>query len=116
MKSNNSVASRARRKKVLKQAKGMQQNRRRSYRAAKQAVTRSLEYSYRDRRNRKRNMRQLWIQRLNAALKAHGVRYSQFQNDLKKKNISLNRKTLSQIAATNNTAFASIVKAVQEQG
>ncbi len=114
MKSNNSVASRARRKKVLKQAKGMQQNRRRSYRAAKQAVTRSLEYSYRDRRNLKRNMRQLWIQRLNAALKTHGVRYSQFQNNLKKKNISLNRKTLSQIAATNSAAFAGIVKVVQK--
>lgn len=105
------VTARAKHKKILKAAKGMQHNRTRSYRLAKQAVIRALQYSYRDRRNRRRDLRGLWITRINAAARENGTTYGKFIASLKAANIELDRKVLSEIAATNATAFSAIVKA-----
>ena len=106
------VTARAKHKKILKAAKGMQHNRTRSYRLAKQAVIRALQYSYRDRRNRRRDLRGLWITRINAAARENGTTYGKFIASLKAANIELDRKVLSEIAATNASAFSAIVKAV----
>lgn len=105
------VTARAKHKKILKAAKGMQHNRTRSYRLAKQAVIRALQYSYRDRRNRRRDLRGLWITRINAAARENGTTYGKFIASLKATNIELDRKVLSEIAATNASAFSAIVKA-----
>lgn len=105
------VTARAKHKKILKAAKGMQHNRTRSYRLAKQAVIRALQYSYRDRRNRRRDLRGLWITRINAAARENGTTYGKFIASLKAANIELDRKVLSEIAATNASAFSAIVKA-----
>ena len=86
------VAARAKHKKILKAAKGMQHNRTRSFRLAKQAVIRSLQYAYRDRRNKKRDLRGLWITRINAAARLNGTTYSKLMASLKAKNIELDRK------------------------
>lgn len=107
------VTQQRRHHKVKLQTKGMQKGRRRSYRLGKQAVIRSLQYAYRDRRTRKRDFRQLWIQRINAAAREHGLTYSVFMNKLSQKNIQLNRKVLSEIAVNNPKAFAEIVKTVK---
>lgn len=104
------VTARARHKKVLKQAKGMQHNRTRSYRLAKQAVIRALQYAYRDRRNRKRDLRQLWITRINAAARENGTTYGKLISGLKKSNITLDRKILSELAVTEPKSFAEVVK------
>jgi large subunit ribosomal protein L20 len=104
------VTARAKHKKILKLAKGMQHNRTRSYRLAKQAVIRALQYSYRDRRNKKRDLRGLWITRINAATREHGITYGNFIASLKKTNIELDRKVLSELAVNEPTAFAEIVK------
>lgn len=88
----------------------MQHNRTRSYRLAKQAVIRALQYSYRDRRNKKRDLRGLWITRINAAAREHGVTYGNFIAGLKKANIELDRKVLSELAVNEPAAFAEIVK------
>lgn len=104
------VAARAKHKKVLKAAKGMQHNRTRSYRLAKQAVIRSLQYSYRDRRNRRRDLRALWISRINAAAREHGTTYGKLIADLKSAKIELDRKVLSELAVSEPKAFEAIVK------
>lgn len=107
------VTAHARHKKVLKQAKGMQHNRTRSFRLAKQAVTRALQYAYRDRRNKKRDLRAIWITRINAAARENGTTYGKLIAGLKAAKIELDRKTLAELAATEPAAFAAIVKAVQ---
>jgi len=111
MRVKRSVTARARHNKILKAAKGMQHNRTRSYRLAKQAVTRALEYAYRDRRNRKRDLRGLWITRINAAARLEGTTYGKFIAGLKAAKIELDRKVLSELAVTEPAAFTAIVKA-----
>lgn len=108
------VTARARHKKVLKAAKGMTHARRSSSRMAKQGVTKSLQYAYRDRRNRKRDFRQLWIERINAAARAEGISYSQLIKGLKAADIQLDRKILAELAARQPEAFAAVVKATQK--
>ena len=107
------VPARAKHKKILKAAKGMQHNRTRSYRMAKQGVIKSLVYAYRDRRNRKRDLRGLWITRINAAARENGLTYGQLINGLKKASIELDRKVLSELAVKEPKAFTAIVKSVK---
>lgn len=104
------VTARAKHKKILKQAKGMQHNRTRSFRMAKQGVIRSLQYAYRDRRNKKRDLRALWITRINAAARQEGTTYGKLIAGMKAKNIELDRKVLAEIAVKEPKAFAAIVK------
>ena len=113
MRVKRSVTARNRHKKILKQAKGMQHARTRSYRLAKQAVTRALEYAYRDRRNRKRDLRALWITRINAAARIEGTTYGKLIAGLKATKIELDRKILSELAVSEPAAFTAIVKSVQ---
>ncbi len=110
MRVKKSVTARNRHKKVLAQAKGMQHNRTRSFRLAKQAVTRALEYSYRDRRNKKRDLRALWITRINAAARLEGTTYGKLIAGLKAANIEVDRKVLAELAVSEPKAFAAIVK------
>ena len=105
------VTARAKHKKVLKSAKGMQHNRTRSFRLAKQGVIRSLQYSYRDRRNKKRDLRALWITRINAAARQEGTTYAKLIAGMKTKNIELDRKVLAEIAVKEPKSFSAIVKA-----
>ena len=105
------VPARAKHKKVLESAKGMQHNRTRSFRLAKQGVIRSLQYAYRDRRNRKRDLRALWISRINAAARENGTTYGKLIASLKASSIELNRKMLAELAVSEPKAFSSIVKA-----
>lgn len=107
------VTARARHKKVLKDAKGMQHGRTRSYRLAKQGVVRSLQYAYRDRRNRKRDLRALWITRINAASRQHGTTYGKLIAGLKAAKVELNRKTLAELAVNEPAAFEAVVKAAK---
>jgi len=107
------VQARNRHKKILAQAKGMQHNRTRSFRLAKQAVTRALEYQYRDRRNRRRDLRALWITRINAAARLEGTTYGKLIAGLKKADIELDRKVLAELAVSEPKAFASIVRAAK---
>ena len=107
------VTASRRHKKILKQAKGMQHNRTRSFRLAKQAVTRALQYAYRDRRNKKRDLRSLWVTRINAAARENGTTYSQLIAGLKAKNIDLDRKVLADLAVNEPAAFSAIVKAIK---
>lgn len=107
------VSARAKHKKVLKNAKGMQHNRTRSYRLAKQGVIRSLQYAYRDRRNKKRDLRGLWITRINAAARENGTTYGKLIAGLKAAKIELDRKSLADLAATEPKAFAAVVKAAK---
>lgn len=109
------VTARKRHKKILKQAKGMTHARRSSYRLAKQAVIRSGQYAYRDRRNRKRDFRQLWITRINAAARQENLTYSQLMSLLKKANIGLDRKVLAELAVNYPEAFKAIVKQAQSK-
>jgi large subunit ribosomal protein L20 len=102
------VASRARRKKYLKLAKGYRSGRRRLYRSAREAVERSLCFAYRDRKVRKREFRSLWIIRINAALRPHGMSYSKFIGGLKKADIALDRKALADLAVFAPQVFAQI--------
>ncbi|HEY5695261.1 MAG TPA: 50S ribosomal protein L20 [Candidatus Saccharimonadales bacterium] len=104
------VAARAKHKKILKAAKGMQHNRTRSFRLAKQAVVRALQYAYRDRRNKKRDLRGLWITRINAAARENGTTYGKLVAGLKAANIELDRKVLADLAVNEPKAFAAIVK------
>src|SRR3990167_3159079 len=106
------VTARARHKKVLKLAKGYYGARSRVYRVAKQAVIKALQYAYRDRRQRKREFRGLWIVRINAAVRPHGLSYSRFINGLKKANITLDRKVLADLAVNDKVGFAKLVKQV----
>jgi large subunit ribosomal protein L20 len=103
-----SVASRARRKKILKMAKGYRSGRRRLYRSAREAVERALCFAYRDRKVRKREFRSLWIIRINAALRPLGLSYSKFIGGLKKAQINLDRKALADLAVHDPQAFAQV--------
>ena len=107
------VTARAKHKKILKAAKGMQHNRTRSFRMAKQGVIRSLQYAYRDRRNKKREFRGLWIQRINAAVREHGLTYSRFIAGLKAAGIEMDRKVLAAVAYDDPASFGEIVKKAQ---
>ncbi|MEL4308251.1 50S ribosomal protein L20 [Joostella sp. CR20] len=109
----NSVASRARRKKVLKQAKGYYGRRKNVWTVAKNAVEKAMSYSYRDRRNKKRTFRALWITRINAGARLHGMSYSQFMGGVKAANIELNRKVLADLAMNHPEAFKAIVEKVK---
>ena len=108
-KSSNSVASRKRRKKIIKQAKGYFGRRKNVWTIAKNAVEKGLSYAYRDRRNKKRTFRSLWITRINAAARIHGLSYSEFMFKLKEKNIELDRKVLADIAMNDPKAFEDII-------
>lgn len=112
--STNSPASRKRRKRVLKAAKGFRGFRSKLYRYAKDAVRKAMVYNYRDRKNRKREFRKLWIQRLNAATRAHGLSYSRFTEGLKVAGIELDRKVLSDMAIKDEAGFAGLVKQVKD--
>lgn len=107
--STNSVASRARRKKIIKQAKGYFGRRKNVWTIAKNAVEKAMLYAYRDRRTKKRNFRSLWIARINAGARAHGMSYSQFMGKVKSNNIELNRKVLADLAMNNPEAFKAVV-------
>ena len=109
----NSVASKARRKKILKQAKGYFGRRKNVYTVAKNAVEKALSYAYRDRKAKKRKFRELWIQRINAGARQNGVSYSELMGLLKKNNIDLNRKVLADLAMNHPEAFKAIVKKVK---
>ena len=111
--STNSVASRARRKKIIKQAKGYFGRRKNVWTIAKNAVDKAMLYAYRDRKNNKRNFRSLWITRINAAARLHGMTYSEFMAKIKVNNIELNRKALADIAMNNPEAFEAIIKKIQ---
>ena len=104
------VTSHARHKKVLAQAKGYYGRRKNTIRVAKQAVARAGQYAYRDRRVRKRNFRSLWIQRINAAARMNGLTYGRFMNGLQKSGISLDRKTLADLAVHEPNAFSTLVE------
>ncbi len=109
----NAVASRARRKKVMKQAKGYFGRRKNVWTVAKNAVEKAMLYAYRDRRNKKRNFRALWITRINAGARTHGMSYSQFMGKVKANNIELNRKVLADLAMNHPDAFKAIVDQVK---
>ncbi len=104
------VSSRRRRKKILKQAKGYRGARSKHLRAARLNVERALQYAYRDRRVRKRHFRSLWITRINAAARVHGLSYSRFMDGLKKAGIDLDRKVLADLAVNDPNGFAQIVE------
>ncbi len=107
--------TRQRRKARLKMAKGYYGAKSKLFRTATEAVDKSLLYAYRDRRNKKRAFRRLWIARINAATRAHGLTYSRFMEGLKKAGISLNRKVLAEIAAHDPTGFSQIIQEVQKK-
>ena len=109
----NSVASKARKKRVLKQAKGFFGRRKNVWTVAKNAVEKAMVYAYRDRKQNKRNFRALWIMRINAGARLHGMSYSQFMGKVKANNIELNRKVLADLAMNHPEAFAAIVKQVK---
>jgi large subunit ribosomal protein L20 len=109
----NSVAKRARRKKVLKQAKGYFGRRKNVWTVAKNAVDKAMLYAYRDRKNNKRNFRSLWIVRINAGARMHGMSYSQFMGGIKSAKIDLNRKVLADLAMNHPEAFGAIVNKVK---
>ncbi len=109
----NSVASRRRRKKILKAAKGYFGRRKNVYTVAKNAVEKAMSYSYRDRKQKKRNFRSLWITRINAGARLYGMSYSQFMGKVKANNIELNRKVLADLAMNNPEAFKAIVEKVK---
>ena len=106
----NSVAKRARRKKILKQAKGYFGRRKNVWTVAKNAVEKGLQYAYRDRKTKKRNFRALWIMRINAASRIHGLTYSEFISKLKSNNIDLDRKILAHMAMNDPDSFTALVK------
>ena len=109
------VPARAKHNKILNKAKGMQHYRTRSFRLAKQGVIKALRYSYRDRRNKKRNLRAIWITRINNASRELGLSYSQLIAGMKSKNINLDRKVLADLAVNNKEAFKAIVNTVKEK-
>jgi large subunit ribosomal protein L20 len=109
----NHVASRARRKKILNQTKGYWGARKNVFTIAKNILEKGLTYAYRDRKTKKRNFRALWIQRINAGVRQHGMSYSEFMGKIHAKNIQLNRKALADLAMNNPDAFKAIVDAVK---
>ena len=110
----NGTIHRARRKKVLKQAKGYFGSKHRLYRTAKEQVMHSLSYAYRDRKQKKRDFRKLWITRINAACRANNISYSKFINGLNKANVNINRKMLSEIAISNPEYFTELTKVAND--
>jgi large subunit ribosomal protein L20 len=108
------VVRRRRHKKLLKQAKGFFSGRRKHFRKAKEQLERSLVYAYRDRRQKKRDFRRLWITRINAACRLNDISYSRFMCGLKKSNIELDRKILADLAMSDSAAFKKIVDRVKE--
>ncbi|MGA0825212.1 MAG: 50S ribosomal protein L20 [Burkholderiaceae bacterium] len=108
------VTARARHKKILALAKGFRGRRNNVFRVAKQAVMRAGQYAYRDRRNRKRVFRALWITRINAACRQHDLSYSRFINGLKKAGITMDRKLLADLAVTDQAAFEAIVRQAKD--
>lgn len=108
------VVARARRKKVLKQAKGYYGQRSRSFRVAKQAVIKAGQYAYRDRRQKKRQFRSLWIVRINAQAREHGLTYGRFMSGLKKAEIELDRKVLADLALNEQEAFGALAERAKE--
>ncbi len=108
----NSVARRARRKRIMKQAKGFFGRRKNVWTVAKNAVEKAMLYAYRDRRNKKRSFRSLWIVRINAGVRLHGMSYSQFMGKLKANGVALNRKVLADLAMNHPDAFKAIVEKV----
>ncbi len=109
----NAVASRARRKKVMKLAKGYFGRRKNVWTVAKNAVEKAMQYAYRGRKEKKRNFRALWIMRINAGAREHGMSYSQFMGACKKNNIELNRKVLADLAMNHPEAFKAVVDQVK---
>ena len=109
----NSVASRARRKKILKETRGNFLGRKNVWTVAKNTYEKGLTYAYRDRKTKKRNFRSLWITRINAAARQHGMNYSQFMGKLAQQNVGLNRKVLADLAMNNPQAFEAIVNSVK---
>jgi large subunit ribosomal protein L20 len=109
------VTARARHKKVLELAKGFRGRRKNVYRIAKQAVMKAGQYAYRDRRNRKRVFRRLWIARINAASRSHGITYSRFMAGIRKAAIEIDRKMLADMAVNDPAAFGSIIEKVKAQ-
>ena len=107
------VTSRAKHKKVLKAVKGQWGRRKNTIRVARQAMEKAMQYAYRDRRNKKRDYKSLWIQRINAGVRAEGMTYSKFVNGLSKSGIKIDRKILAEIAYDNPEAFKTIVKKAQ---
>ena len=107
------VTSRAKHKKVLKSVKGQWGRRKNTIRVARQAMEKAMQYAYRDRRNKKREFKSLWIQRINAGVRSEGLTYSKFINGLSKSGIKLDRKILAEIAYDNPQAFKTIVKKAQ---
>ena len=110
--SNSSVPRHRRHRKVVRLAKGYYGARSRNYRTAKDAIIKALSYAYRDRRQRKRQFRRLWIARINAAVRQHNMSYSQFMFALRSRNLELNRKTLADMAVRDPESFAALVKSV----
>mgnify|MGYP001238384185 CR=1 FL=1 len=107
------VTSRAKHKKVIKAVKGQWGRRKNTIRVARQAMEKAMQYAYRDRRNKKREFKSLWIQRINAGVRSEGLTYSKFINGLSKSGIKLDRKILAEIAYDNPQAFKTIVKKAQ---
>ena len=107
------VTSKAKHKKVLKAVKGQYGRRKNTIRVAKQAFEKAMQYAYRDRRNKKREFKSLWIQRINAGVRSEGLTYSKFINGLSKSGIKIDRKILAEIAYDNPQAFKTIVKKAQ---
>ena len=108
------VTARARHKKVIEQAKGYRGRRKNVYRVAKQAVTKAGQYAYRDRRQRKRQFRALWITRINAAAREHGLSYSRFMDGLHKADIQVDRKVLAELAVHDKPAFAQLAEQARQ--
>ena len=104
-----SVTAKSKHRKVLKATKGHYGARSRLYKTAKQSNIKSMQYAFRDRKNKKRSFRALWISRINAGTRNYGISYSKFMNSLSKKNIVLNRKILSDLAISDNTTFKKVV-------
>ncbi|HRG57858.1 MAG TPA: 50S ribosomal protein L20 [Bacteroidia bacterium] len=109
----NHVASKARRKKILKQTKGYWGARKNVYTIAKNILEKGLTYAYRDRKAKKRNFRGLWVQRINAGVRPHGLSYSQFMGKIHAKNVQLNRKVLADLAMNHPAAFKAVVDSVK---
>ncbi len=106
----NGPVTKARHKKVLKRAKGFQGARSRQFKKAKEAITKAMKYAYRDRRNRKRDFRALWIVRINAAVREQGMTYSRFINGLLKAGVEVDRKVMADLAVNEPAAFAKLVE------
>lgn len=111
----NSVASRARRKKILKETRGNFLSRKNVWTVAKNTYEKGLTYAYRDRKAKKRTFRSLWITRINAAARQHGMNYSQFMGKLAQQNVGLNRKVLADLAMNNPQAFEAIINSVKQK-